>query len=139
MRWMLSKQRSLRGHGTEEFLPERHYSLSADRTMQRKLPDEPTAAAAANASDQIDVCVVDGRQFARVCVDGKVLLLPPRCPHRGAPMSESHVVGNFIVCGRHGATFDLRTGMWVRGPSCRDIHIVLPDTENADSDTAASQ
>jgi nitrite reductase/ring-hydroxylating ferredoxin subunit len=68
-------------------------------------------------------CRVDGQDYVRIEVNGKSVLVPPVCPHRGAPMSEGYVVGEFLVCVRHGATFDLRTGGWVRGPKCDAIAI----------------
>lgn len=74
---------------------------------------------------QLKRCVHNGTEFVRVELDGRILLVPPACPHRGTPMTEAHVQGNFIVCGRHGATFDLRTGGWVRGPKCDNINIII--------------
>jgi nitrite reductase/ring-hydroxylating ferredoxin subunit len=68
-------------------------------------------------------CRVNGQDYVRIEVNGKSLLAPPVCPHRGAPMSEAYIVGDFLVCVRHGATFDLRTGGWVRGPKCDGILI----------------
>jgi nitrite reductase/ring-hydroxylating ferredoxin subunit len=100
--------------------------------MPQEMDFEQTGATTHDAVP-IDICSVDGKQFARVHVGGKALLLPPRCPHRGAPISEEgRVVGNFIVCGRHGATFDLRTGKWLRGPPCKDINILVSPTEKVD-------
>ena len=94
--------------------------MMADQTERERSP------AATNGADAgIELCTVDGREFARVQLDGQTLLLPPKCPHRGAPLSEGRVVGKFVVCGRHGATFDLRTGKWLRGPSCKDIRVVV--------------
>lgn len=102
--------------------------------MPRKMDAEPTVATTNGTTRRIDVYTLDGKQFARVHMDGKTLLLPPRCPHRGAPISDGRVVGNFIICGRHGATFDLRTGKWLRGPPCGDINILVSPAEDADSD-----
>ena len=73
----------------------------------------------------IERCSVDGQEFIRIELDGRTLLVPPTCPHRGSPMSEASIVGEFLVCKRHGATFDLRTGAWVRGPKCGDINLMV--------------
>jgi nitrite reductase/ring-hydroxylating ferredoxin subunit len=73
----------------------------------------------------IERCLVDGQEFIRIELDGRTLLVPPTCPHRGSPMSEASIVGEFLVCKRHGATFDLRTGAWVRGPKCGDINLMV--------------
>jgi nitrite reductase/ring-hydroxylating ferredoxin subunit len=104
--------------------------------MPDKLEHERTDAAASVATRRIEECTVDGRQFARIELDGKTLLVPPKCPHRGAPISEARVVGKFLVCGRHGATFDLRTGKWLRGPSCKDITIKVMQADSPAIDTA---
>jgi len=88
--------------------------------MPREMDDARTVATTNDAIGRIDAHTVDGKQFARVHMDGKTFLLPSRCPHRGAPISEEgRVVGKFIVCGRRGATFDLRTGKWLRGAPAR--------------------
>lgn len=74
---------------------------------------------------KLERVVVDGQEFVRVELDGRSVLVPPDCPHRGTPMSEATVVGDFLICSRHGATFDLRTGCWVRGPQCGDIAVKI--------------
>lgn len=75
------------------------------------------------ASDQVQLCTVDGRRFLRIRLDDRTVLVSPRCPHDGTPMSQAYVVGEYLVCRRHGATFDLRTGGWVRGPQCGNITV----------------
>ncbi len=37
---------------------------------------------------------------------GQVTALADACPHRGYPLSRGHVVGDRLVCGYHGFTFD---------------------------------
>ena len=37
---------------------------------------------------------------------GKATALHDRCPHRGAPLSTGEVVGESLVCGYHGFSFD---------------------------------
>ncbi len=37
---------------------------------------------------------------------GKATALEDRCPHRGAPLSTGEVVGESLVCGYHGFSFD---------------------------------
>jgi nitrite reductase/ring-hydroxylating ferredoxin subunit len=66
---------------------------------------------------------VDDQDYVRIELQGRTVLAPATCPHRGAPMSQAYIVGDFLVCVRHGATFDLRTGGWVRGPKCNGIAI----------------
>ena len=52
-----------------------------------------------------------------------------RCPHLGTPLNfEANQffdpTRNFLMCGRHGAQFDIKTGACVEGP-CRG-HGLLP-------------
>ena len=78
--------------------------------------------------EELETCVVDGKPFVRIELEGRTLLVSPKCPHKGTPISEGYVVGEFLVCRRHGATFDLRTGKWVRGPKCGNIVVRAVDT-----------
>lgn len=48
--------------------------------------------------------------------DGKATAISNRCPHRSFPLSLGKRVGDTIVCGYHGMTFD-GTGVCVRVPS----------------------
>lgn len=54
-------------------------------------------------------------------VGGREVIVPERCPHKGAPLAEGTIKGMFLECPWHGATFDLRTGRRLRGPQCPDI------------------
>jgi nitrite reductase/ring-hydroxylating ferredoxin subunit len=72
-------------------------------------------------------CVVDGRRMLAIEHGGRRLLISATCPHKHAPMRESTIEGDYIVCGRHCATFDLRTGAWVRGPMCADLTVLPAD------------
>jgi nitrite reductase/ring-hydroxylating ferredoxin subunit len=69
-------------------------------------------------------CTVDGQELVRIELADRVVLVPSKCPHRGADMSRAYVAGQLLICERHGATFDLRTGGWVRGPSCGGITVI---------------
>lgn len=75
--------------------------------------------------------VVDGRRYLAIEHRGRPLLVAAVCPHKGAPMSESTIEGDYIVCSRHCATFDLRTGAWVRGPKCADLAIRAAEPNTA--------
>ena len=86
-------------------------------------PDDGGITMAEDTLPRIEPCIVQGREFARITVDGKAFLVSPKCPHRGTPITEATVIGDFLVCSRHRATFDLRTGGWVRGPRCANISV----------------
>jgi 3-phenylpropionate/trans-cinnamate dioxygenase ferredoxin component len=43
-------------------------------------------------------------------VDGKVYAIEDVCTHDGGPLDQGTLEGECVVCPRHGATFDVRTG-----------------------------
>jgi len=43
------------------------------------------------------------------------------CSHDGGPLGEGRVEGYEVICPRHGARFDIRTGKVTRFPAARDI------------------
>lgn len=49
--------------------------------------------------------------------------LPSHCPHKGAPLISGYLVGPFLRCPWHGATFDIRNGARLRGPACADLKV----------------
>ena len=74
-------------------------------------------------SQQLETVTIDGRKFFRIQLEDRNVLVAAKCPHNGTAMSEAYVAGEYLVCRRHGATFDLRTGHWVRGPECGNLTI----------------
>jgi len=61
----------------------------------------------------------------RVRLTDRVVTIPTRCPHKGAPLVDGRILrGTFLECPWHGATFDLRTGRRLRGPECADLATV---------------
>lgn len=62
---------------------------------------------------EIAVFNVDGQQFYAV---------EDVCSHDGGPIGEGEVVDNYeVVCPRHGARFDLRTGQALTMPAFEPI------------------
>ena len=49
--------------------------------------------------------------------DGRVRLVQPRCPHRGAKLSIGWVIGNSIQCAYHGWAYDGDSGACLRQPA----------------------
>jgi hypothetical protein len=45
--------------------------------------------------------------------------IPKRCPHQGAPLKNSYLKENFLVCHWHGCLFDLEEQKWIRSPQCQ--------------------
>ena len=77
-------------------------------------------------SSMLEVCAVDelqpgscriverdGDQIGVFNCDGEILAMEDRCSHDGAPLAEGILDPDSctIECPRHGAIFDLRTGI----------------------------
>jgi 3-phenylpropionate/trans-cinnamate dioxygenase ferredoxin subunit len=54
--------------------------------------------------------VVEGQEILVCNVDGNFFAIEDVCTHDGAPLDQGDLEGPCIVCPRHGATFDVRTG-----------------------------
>jgi len=45
--------------------------------------------------------------------------IPKHCPHQGAPLKNSNLKENFLVCHWHGCLYDLEKQKWVRPSQCQ--------------------
>ena len=53
---------------------------------------------------------LDGRAVALFNVDGTFYAIDDVCTHDGGPLADGELQGCEVVCPRHGARFDVRTG-----------------------------
>lgn len=60
---------------------------------------------------------VDGVEVVVVNVDGKFYAVEDVCTHDGGPLGEGELDGHVLVCPRHGARFDVRTGAALSMPA----------------------
>ena len=54
--------------------------------------------------------VADGVEILICNVDGHLFAIEDVCTHDGGPLDQGTLEGDCVVCPRHGATFDVRTG-----------------------------
>lgn len=54
--------------------------------------------------------VADGAEILLCNVDGQLYAVEDVCTHDGGPLDQGDLEGANVVCPRHGATFDVRTG-----------------------------
>jgi 3-phenylpropionate/trans-cinnamate dioxygenase ferredoxin component len=54
--------------------------------------------------------VVDSAELLLCNSEGKIYAIEDVCTHDGGPLDQGELEGDRIVCPRHGATFDVRTG-----------------------------
>lgn len=64
-------------------------------------------------------------------VGGEIFAAVDVCPHAHQPISSGWVAGATIVCGHHGARFDLRSGEPL---SVTDQRLQIRETKLSDGD-----
>lgn len=68
--------------------------------------------------------VEHGRSRYAVChADGKIYVVDDTCTHDDGPLGEGKLDGCAVVCPRHGAKFDIRTGAVVQMPAAFPIRV----------------
>jgi 3-phenylpropionate/trans-cinnamate dioxygenase ferredoxin subunit len=60
---------------------------------------------------------VDGVEVVVVNLDGAFYALEDVCTHDGGPLGEGRLDGCQLICPRHGARFDVRTGAALTMPA----------------------
>jgi phenylpropionate dioxygenase-like ring-hydroxylating dioxygenase large terminal subunit len=76
----------------------------------------PVCRSADVAEGQVIATRLSGVDWAVARIDGRIVAMVDRCPHRMAPLSVGTVVGDTIQCGYHGYRFD-HTGRCVEIPA----------------------
>ncbi len=65
--------------------------------------------------------LVEGHALA-ICNTGNgVFIIDNKCTHDGGPLGEGKLDGAVIICPRHGARFDVKTGRVLALPAVRSI------------------
>ena len=69
------------------------------------------------------VVVIEGERYVLVNLDGEFAAILDECGHATALLSKGKLEGDVIVCPRHFARYDLRTGALVDGPLAEDVPV----------------
>ena len=56
------------------------------------------------------IVMYDDEDVGLVNLDGEIYAISDVCPHDDGPLMEGEIAGDCIVCPRHGAQFNLKTG-----------------------------
>lgn len=64
---------------------------------------------------------IDGVMIALFNLDGEYFAIADLCSHDDGPVAEGDLENHAIICPRHGASFDLRTGEVLSLPAAVDI------------------
>lgn len=82
------------------------------------MSDFLTAAKTADVPDGGKLCLeVDDRFVVIVHLDGEYFCVDDVCTHDGGPLGDGELEEGCLVCPRHGAKFDVRTGAAVEMPA----------------------
>ena len=64
-----------------------------------------------------------GRTVALFRVSGQLWATDDRCTHDGGPLVAGRLEGYTVICPRHGARFDIRTGEVLSRPASVDLAV----------------
>ena len=76
--------------------------------------------------------VVDSSGILLCNVAGKIYAIEDICTHDGGPLDQGTLEGECVVCPRHGATFDVRTGDALTLPAVMPVMTFEVTTEGDD-------
>ena len=81
---------------------------------------------------------VDGRPIALFNVGDKFYAIDDVCTHDGGPLAEGQLIGCEIMCPRHGARFDVRTGKALCMPAVEPVAVHATEVRGDDVYVALS-
>ena len=64
---------------------------------------------------------VEGYQIVLFNIEGEYFAIGNVCSHDEGPLGDGELDGNLIICPRHGAQFNIRTGKVLSLPAVVDI------------------
>ena len=89
------------------------------------LPDELEFIEVASAEDIPEgerlFLEIDGQEIVLFNIAGLIYAIADICSHDYSPLGDGELEMNEIICPRHGARFDIRTGSVTALPAVEDI------------------
>jgi 3-phenylpropionate/trans-cinnamate dioxygenase ferredoxin subunit len=110
------------------------------------MSEERVAAASDVPLNEVRVVECGGRSLALSNIDGEYYAIDNVCTHDGGPLGEGRIRNGRILCPRHGAAFDAKTGQVKSLPAVKSVQ-AYPVTRQGDdltiecpsSETGAAQ
>jgi 3-phenylpropionate/trans-cinnamate dioxygenase ferredoxin subunit len=65
-------------------------------------------------------------------IDGRLYAIEDRCSHDDGPLCEGDREGYEVICPRHGARFDIRTGAVLQLPATEDVESFPVEVRDGD-------
>ncbi len=95
------------------------------------MSDERVAAASDVPVNEVRVVECAGRSLALSNIDGEFYAIDNVCTHDGGPLGEGRIRNGRILCPRHGAAFDAKTGRVISLPAVKSVQ-AYPVTREGD-------
>jgi 3-phenylpropionate/trans-cinnamate dioxygenase ferredoxin subunit len=95
--------------------------------------------AAAMKSGERCVFEIEGRTVLLLKIGNELFAVSNRCTHLDYPLDTGRLIGCELMCRKHGARFDLRTGRALGGPAVRRLEIYPTRINGADIEIGIPQ
>ena len=95
------------------------------------MSDERVASTADVPLNEVRVVQCGARSLALSNVDGEFYAIDNVCTHDGGPLGEGRIRNGRILCPRHGAAFDAKTGRVLSLPAVKGVQ-AYPVTRQGD-------
>ena len=105
------------------------------------MPPERVASVSDIPEGEIRVVMcAEGRSLAVSNIEGDLYAIDNVCTHDDGPLGEGRLLRGRIICPRHGAAFDARTGRALTLPAVRGVgaYAVTVDGDDVYVDCEAS-
>ncbi|MFA7248262.1 MAG: non-heme iron oxygenase ferredoxin subunit [Dehalococcoidia bacterium] len=85
------------------------------------MSEERVAVASDVPVNEVRVVGCRGRSLALSNVDGEYYAIDNVCTHDGGPLGEGRIRNGRVICPRHGAAFDAKTGRVISLPAVKSV------------------
>ncbi len=86
------------------------------------MSQERVAATSDVPEGQVRVVQCGERSLALSNIDGEFFAIDNICTHDGGPLGEGSLRRGRVICPRHGAAFDARTGQVLSLPAVKSVN-----------------
>ena len=80
--------------------------------------------------NKMRIVVVGGKEVLLANVDGSYYAIINKCTHAGGSLAQGVLEGSIVICPRHGARFDVKTGKAVGEAKIGFIKMKVKDEES---------
>ena len=93
---------------------------------------QPVARKSEIADGSTKRVTVDGQSLLLCNVEGEIFAIEDVCTHDGGPLDQGELMGDRIMCPRHGAFFDVKSGAALTLPAIVPVQTYKVRTDGDD-------